>query len=344
MLRSVTLLGNVMTSSATTPPQLRARRWMAGYLACMAASVAVVASIGVFARGDGTAQPFVTVRGETVEFVTTGIYAWNPERLVAEGVGWDVFTLFVGVPALLLAIRGVARGSLRWRLFATGMLGYLFYQYLMYAMAWAIGPLLLPFVGIYAASMIGIAWFVSTIPVADLPRQVTDRFPRRGMAVFSGLMALLLLGMWVPMIIEVLRGELTDNLRGQTTLVVQALDLGIVVPLSVATAVLLLRRRPFGYLLAATLVVKGLAMATAIVAMLLSAWSVEGELAVGELVIFGLAAMACLVLLVRMYRALSDEPIPRGWRTGVGDADGTASRERVATSTTKVPAPPGPDS
>jgi hypothetical protein len=284
------------------------RRWMAGYLGAMATLVAVVAAIGVFGRGDGTTDAVVSVRGEPYEVVTTGIYAWNPERLVAEGIGWDVFTLFVAVPVLLLAIRGVLRGSLRWRLVAVGLLVYLCYQYLMYAMAWAIGPLFLPFVVIYAASVAGIAWFVASIQVAALPRHVSDRFPRRSMMTFCVLIALLLLGMWLPLIAGVLGGELEGTLLGQTTLVVQGLDLGIVVPLAIATVVLLWRRSPAGVLLATALAVKGLAMAVAICAMLVSAWYVEGAPEVGSLAIFAAVALACSALLVAMLRAIRERP------------------------------------
>jgi hypothetical protein len=285
------------------------RRWMAGYLGAMAALVAVVAAIGVFGRGDATTEAVVSARGEPFEMVTSGVYAWNPERLVAEGIGWDVVTLLVAVPALVLAIRGVLRGSLRWRLVAVGLLAYLCYQYLMYAMAWAIGPLFLPFVVIYAASAAGIAWFVASIRVAELPQHVTDRFPRRGMMVFCALMALLLLGMWLPMIAGVLQGELEGTLLGQTTLVVQGLDLGIVVPLAIATLVLLWRRSPAGVLLATALAVKGLAMAVAICAMLVSAWYVEGAPELGALAIFAAVALACLTLLVAMLRAIREHPV-----------------------------------
>jgi hypothetical protein len=289
----------------------RARRGMTVYLLVMAAAVAIVSGFGVFARGDGSTARHVTPRGETVDIATSGVYVHNAERVVAEGVGWDLVTLLLVVPALVLVARGVTRGSLRARLMAIGLLAYLFYQYLMYAMAWAVGPLLLPFVGLYAASLIGIAWFVSSIPLRELEGHVTERFPRRSMAVFSVTMALILLGMWLPMIATVVDGELDGVLQGQTTLVVQALDLGLVVPVAIATAVLVWRRRPLGTLLAAALVVKGLAMSTAITAMVLSAWYVEGELDTAGLVIFVAAAAACLLLTRSMYRAITEEPRER---------------------------------
>jgi hypothetical protein len=112
------------------PNATERRRWraMATFLVGLGAAVATVAAIGVAGRGDGTTEAVVSVRGERYDLVTSGVYAFNPERLVADGVGWDLVTLLLVVPALFLTARGVARGSLRARLVAIGLLAYLFYQ------------------------------------------------------------------------------------------------------------------------------------------------------------------------------------------------------------------------
>ncbi|MDZ4065132.1 MAG: hypothetical protein U1E22_10765, partial [Coriobacteriia bacterium] len=60
----------------------------------IAVAVAVVAGVGVFGRGGDATASVVSVRGETYEMVTEGTYAYNAQRVVAEGVGWDIFTLF----------------------------------------------------------------------------------------------------------------------------------------------------------------------------------------------------------------------------------------------------------
>lgn len=287
---------------------VRVRRRLAGFLALLGGVVAVVAGIGVLGRGDGATRTVVSVRGEVYELVTTGVYAHNPDRLVAEGIGWDLVTLVLVVPALLVASPSVARGSVRGRLVALGLLAYLFYQYLMYAMAWAVGPLLPAFIGLYAASLIGAVWLVTTLPPGRLAAHVADGFPRRSLLALSVGLAVLLVGMWVPMLAEVLTGRLADNLLGQTTLVVQALDLGIVVPAAIATAALLWRRHPGGSLLAAVLVVKGLAMATAIVAMVLASWLRADRLDVPGLVIFAGVAVACALLLRSLARTIRETP------------------------------------
>ncbi len=265
---------------------------------------AATAAAGIFLRGGETFAAVTSVRGETYEMATTGIYAWNAKRLVAEGVGWDIFTLIFAVPALLFLIPGLLRDRLGAKLFAVGLLAYLFYQYLMYAVAWAFGPLFLPFVGIYALSLVGIVALVTRIPVAELPTRFSHRFPRRGMAILSFLLGGLLVLMWLGRIIPALGGEIQGVLLGQTTLVVQALDLGLIVPLTIFTGVTAWRGSAVGYLLASTVVVKAFAMACAICAMLLVAWVYEGRLEVPPLVIFGAAAAASAWLGVRMFRSL----------------------------------------
>lgn len=278
-------------------------RGMTALCLIVAILVGVAAGIGVFMRGEGETRTITSPRGEEYEMVTEGIYRYNSERLVAEGIGWDIVTLFIAVPVVLATLRGLARGSLRARLVSIGMLAYFFYQYLMYAVTWAFGPLFLLFIVIYAASMGAIVWLLSAIDIASLAERFSDRFPRRGIAIFALAMALLLVGMWLGRIVPALRGEIQGVLVGQTTMVVQALDLGIVVPLAVFTAVLAWNRRPIGYLLATIFVVKGAAMAAAITAMVVSAWIVEGAPEIPPLILFAAATAVSLGLGVRIYRS-----------------------------------------
>jgi hypothetical protein len=281
-------------------------------LALLCLAIAVLAgaasAIGVVFRGDGPSRTVTSVRGETYEIVTNGVYAWNAERVVAEGVGWDVVTLLLAVPALVVATPALARGSVRARVFAMGLLAYFFYQYLMYALTWAFGPLFLPFVAIYGASLVALAWLAGSLTSTDLEELATPSFPRRRMAALCLVMAVLLCGMWLQRIAVALHGDLSAAmLLGQTTLVVQALDLGLVVPLAVYTGIATWRSRPIGYLLSSIVVVKMVAMTVAICAMLLSAWVVEGALDLPALAIFATAAAASILLCVGMYAA----PRPR---------------------------------
>jgi hypothetical protein len=268
----------------------------------VAAMAAVAALLGIFARGGGEFETVTSAIGETYEMATTGVYANNAQRVVAEGVGWDVVTLVLAVPALLVAAWFVRQGSFRGRLFAAGLLGYFFYAYLEYSVTWAFGPLFLLFVAIYAASFLGILGMIWSLATSGTSERLAEPFPRRGWAVLNLAMSGLLTMSWLARIRLALNDE-PGILLGETTLTVQALDLGLMVPLSVLAAVLVLRRVEVGFLLAAAFGVTYLTMTVAITAMLLSAWAIEGTLEVPPIAIFGLAALSSLVLLVRTYRA-----------------------------------------
>ena len=275
---------------------------MAGLCLAVALLAGGASAAGVFLRGSGETGQAVSVRGESYSYAADGIYKWNAERVVAEGVGWDIVTLFLAVPALVVASAFVARGSVRGRLFAVGLLAYFFYQYIEYATYWAFGPLFLAFIAIFAASMSGIAWIVSSLDVAGMAARFSDRFPRRSMAGLCFVMSFaLVFVMWLPLILKSMRGDIQGVLLGQTTLVVQAYDLGLIGPLGVFTGAAILRNRSVGDLLATVLVVNAPAVARAIAAMLLSAWAVEGRLEIVPFAFFAGAALFSAWVLVRSY-------------------------------------------
>jgi hypothetical protein len=280
------------------------RLGMAATCGLVAVMAALASTVGVVARGTGEFIAVTSVRGETYDMATSGVYAYNAQRVVAEGVGWDIVTLFLAVPALLLAAPLVARGSFRGRLFAVGLLGYFLYQYLEYAVTWALGPLFLLFVVVYATSLVGIAWIGWSLVKEHPTTMFAERFPRRGWATLNLAMSGLLTLLWLQRIALATRGE-PGLLLGETTLTVQALDLGLLVPTSVSIAVLVLRRNEIGYALAASFGVTFATMTAAIAAMLLSAAVIDGTLEIVPLAIFALASLAAVGLLIRTYRLIA---------------------------------------
>jgi hypothetical protein len=297
-------------------------RWLAGLAGVIAALGAIASGAGVFLRGDLATVPFTTVRGEVVDSLVGGVYRFNGLTIASEGVGWDVVTLVLVVPALLLTVPGLWRGSLRAALVATGLLAYFAYQYLEYATFLAYGPLFLVYVAIFALSLSGIALLVSTIDLAGLPAHFSPRFPRRAVIGFGLFMAVLLAGMWLPLIARTLSLETVEDLAGGTTLVVQAFDLGVLVPLGLFTGAAVHRRLPIGFVLACVIVVKGVAMGSAIAAMLVFEGMATGATQVAPIVGFALIALASLAIAVRVFGSLDRPPEAAAAGRGLGFARG----------------------
>jgi hypothetical protein len=101
--------------------------------------------------------------------------------------------------------------------------------------------------------------------VAELPQQFAPRLPHGQIAtvlfLVGGFLSLAWIGRVVP---ELVNSQIPAALENTTTRVIQAMDLTLIAPLTILGGILLLRRQPWGYLLASVAVLKGLTMALAV--------------------------------------------------------------------------------
>ena len=274
--------------------------------AAIAVLAAIAAGAGVFLRGDLATEPFVTVRGESVDLLVGGIYRYNGVPIAAEGVGWDIVTLFLVVPALALVLPAVRRGSLRADLAALGLLVYFLYQYLEYVTFLAYGPLFLVYTAIVGLSVSAIALVAAGLDLRNLAASVGAGFPRRGVIGLALLIPILLGGMWLPLVGRSLNSAVVPELNGGTTLVVQTFDLGLLVPLGLFAAATLLRRHAVGYVLGAIVVVKSATMGTAIAAMLVVEGLATDARQYPPIVLFAAIGLTGAVLATRLFGSIHD--------------------------------------
>jgi hypothetical protein len=182
----------------------------------------------------------------------------DPAVVLPQNLGTDVVTLCVAIPLLGLATGAMRDGSLRARLLWLGGLGYLVYAYGMYALGVRWNPLFLAYVTLFSLSFFALVIGFQGTDAAVVRSRAT-RVPVRSVAAYLIAIAVLVSALW-------LREEVGSLLRGTVppsvqqfeapTNIVHVFDLGLVLPAMVIAAVLLLRHRPWGYVLAAALLVK----------------------------------------------------------------------------------------
>lgn len=278
-------------------------------LALIAAGAGVVTA--VLWQPAGVHFDFTTLRGETVQIQGGGLYRYDSVSVAAQGIAQDLVTLVLGIPLLLTAMGLTARGSLRGRVLLTGTLGYFLYTYTSIAMTAAYNELFLLYVVLFSLSLFAFILSFLAIDVATLSARVTTQFPRRTIAgvdlALGVLMALLWLGRIVP---ALLAGTPPFGLESYTTLVIQVMDLGLVVPAAILAGILVLRQVPFGYLLAAFVQVFGLTMGAAVTAMVIGQVLAGVPVSPVELVMFPTLALVNVVLLVLLLRSISERPLP----------------------------------
>ncbi|MCI0399316.1 MAG: hypothetical protein L0322_30880, partial [Chloroflexi bacterium] len=228
----------------------------------------IAAGAGLFWQTGGQPYPFTSLRGETVMINGRGLYYYDTVNSTAQMQAADLVTLVMGVP--LLAVSGwlALHGSFRGQLLLAGTLGYFLYTYMSMSFNTAYNQLFLVYVALFSLSLVAFILAMMSIDLASLPQRFSTRLPRRGIAgvlfAAGGFLLLAWLGLIGP---PLLQNQPPAGLESTTTLVIQAMDLGLIVPLSFLSGILLLRRSPWGYLLASVAVMKFMTMGVCVSAM-----------------------------------------------------------------------------
>ena len=265
--------------------------------------LALIATVaGIFYNKDGKTSDFATIRGEHIKVRATGIYKHNPEWFATEGIAWDIITLFVGIPLLILSLILFNRNSMRGMVLFTGTLAYFFYQYIMWSTGLAYNQFFLIYTALYSLSLITLILTIKYIDIDDFKGCLTERFPRKTLSVFLIAIGVFLLLLWLGKIIPSIKDNtIPKEFIGVNTLIVQALDLGIIVPFTFFAGMLLYKKNVWGYFLASIGVMKFLTMSLAIMAMIIGKALTDGSLNMVELIIFSIftlfgASLAFLLL------------------------------------------------
>jgi hypothetical protein len=198
-----------------------------------------------------------------------GLYFYDTVNSSSQEIGQDVVTLILGIPLLIAGIIMTRKGTLRGRLLLTGAFGYFLYTYAAMSFLTAFNPLYLVYVALFSISLFGFILSLSKLSPAEVVGHISERFPRRTIAVYFIIVAAFLSLAWLKLVVPpMISGTPPSGLESAITMVIQSLDLGLIVPTSLITAILLLQKRPWGYTLASVVLLKILTMGSALIAMI----------------------------------------------------------------------------
>ena len=291
----------------------------------VAAASAAVAATGLLFRPSGEPRTVPVPRGGTAELAGSGLYRYDTVFTAAGNTAVDAVVLALGVPLLVRAWRAHRRGSPRGTVLLAGVLGYFLYVYATYALGIAYNPLFLAYMGLLSGALFA---FVTAVAAADrraLAAIAADpAFPHRTLWRFLLTAAAVTAVVWLqPLVTALLSGTAPELLDVYTTPVTFSLDLAVVAPAAALAGLLVRRREPLGYLLAAPLLVTivlllpTIALSTALQAAAGISFTVPQV--VGPIAGFGVLGAVGARLLSRLLRALpaTATPIPEESRAHV---------------------------
>ncbi|MDW7680337.1 MAG: hypothetical protein SCK70_07210 [bacterium] len=270
---------------------------------CMVIIAGLAAGMGIFSKHGPGSFEYQSIRGKTVSIYGKGIYQHMSAEVAVQGIAQDYVTFFIGIPLLLIALFWAAKGSLKARFLLVGTLGYFLVTYLFYTAMGMYNVMFLGYVFLLGTSFFAFTLTMVDFDLAQLPSLFRENTPVRfagGFLIFNTIaIALLWLSIVVPPLID---GTIFPaELEHYTTLIVQGFDLGLLLPIAFVSGLLLIRRKPFGFLLVPVYFVFLSLLMTALTAKII-AMALAGVNVFPVVIIipaFNLTAILCSIVLLK---------------------------------------------
>jgi hypothetical protein len=251
--------------------------------------------MGILSMGGSGTRAFISLNGDTVYLYGKGIYINDSVAAAAQAIAQDWVTVVLGIPLLILSCIFSRKKSLRARILLAGTLAYFLYTYMSYSFLCMYNPLFLVYVALMSMCFFALILVLISFDLQLIKKAFNDDLPVKTIGiliiVFTCAIALMWLGRIVPPLIN---DEIPSGLDHYTTLVIQAMDFGFVIPVSILSSILLMHRNPVGLLLSSVMCMKGATMLTSLTVMVINQALTGVKMSVAEIVIFPAANLLVL--------------------------------------------------
>lgn len=265
-----------------------------------------IAALAGVMPGEGQPYPLTNFRGEEVTINARGLYYWDTISSAAQMQANDLVTLLLGLPLLAISFWLTLRGSLRGRLLLTGTLGFILYTYITMCFGAAYNQLFLVYVALFSLSLFAFILSMISFDLSALPDHFSEKLPRGWIAALLFFAAAFLSLAWLGRIAATFAPDAIPALDNTTSMFIQVMDLGIIVPLCVLSGILLLRRSAWGYLLASVGLMKFLTMGIAVSVMSLNMRRVGVPISTVEAAMFPTITLVNIVMVTLLLKNIKD--------------------------------------
>jgi|LFRM01.2.fsa_nt_gb hypothetical protein len=234
-------------------------------------------------------------------------YSRETLTLAAQGIGQDIVNLFIISPLLLITSFLAYKKNKAAMHIWSGAIFYLIYSYAIYTFAIHFNSLFIVYCFILGLSFYSFMYFIlSQInePVIDW---YSSNIPIKTISVFLIVIAILFYFLWLSEIIPALiKNEIPKSVteNGILTNPVHVLDLSVVLPGLLITAIFLLKKKSLGFLLAPAMLMFCILMSLAIGGMVIAMRMKGIESDVSLTIIFGFITLMSTIILVMFLKSI----------------------------------------
>ena len=259
-------------------------------LAILVIVIAVICSIvPLVTKGEIADKNIMSTFGTEVTLYGKGIYAMNSYSSAVQAIAQDMVTLILVVPGMIISLIMIRKKSILGEFILTGLFGYMLYTYMSYAFLMFYNGIFLLYVFNMALSFYGFVLCIINLHRKSVINVIKDNMPTKGLQRFLIFCGVAIFLMWSGRIFQgLIQGTVPEGLDNCTTLVIQAMDLGFIVPACFVVTYLLKTKNKLGYILGPVIIVKAATLVTAVLAMgiCMRIKAAGGSLA--EIIIFGI--------------------------------------------------------
>ena len=247
----------------------------------------------------------ISTFGETVTLYGKGLYARNSFSSAVQAIAQDMVTLILIVPGMIAALLMIRKESMIGKFLLTGLFGYMLYTYMSYAFLMYYNDIFLLYVANMTLSFYGFVLCVMMLLDEIKIERLKSDVPTKGLRIFLFVSGVMIFFMWIGRIVPTIGKDTAPaGLDNCTSLVIQAMDMGIIVPACFVIAYLLRIKHKLGYILGPVIIVKAVTLVTAVLAMAIYMKISGVEVNVASFVIFGPICIASYIFFFIIMRKI----------------------------------------
>ncbi|MDH7604890.1 MAG: hypothetical protein QHH13_08335 [Melioribacter sp.] len=197
-------------------------------------------------------------------------YIREVKYYAVQGIGQDIVNLLIVVPLLIITSLRYTKSKSA-MLIWSGVILYLIYSYAIYCFSMHFNFLFLAYCVILGLSFYSFVYFIFS-QINEIKINVQNFAIIKATSVFLIILAILFYFLWLSEIIPaIIKNEIPKSIleNGILTNPVHVLDISIFLPAFIITAIMLIKKREIGYLLAPAMLIFGVLMSIAIIGMVI---------------------------------------------------------------------------
>ncbi|HCW52236.1 MAG TPA: hypothetical protein DG753_00520 [Clostridium sp.] len=259
--------------------------------------------IGVLSNEIHVHPNVITAFDEEIELYQKGLYHRDSVSMATQAIAQDIVTLIIGIPMALISLFLINKENKKGIFLLTGIIGYFLYTYTSYSFLAFFNSFYLVYLAIMALSFYDFILCICELNRYRLKDEFSDKFPQKGLSIFLYITGIVIGLIWLGRIIPaIINNSAPVGLEHYSTLAIQTLDLGVVVPACFVTGYLLRKGKQMGYLFSIVLVIKAVTMTAAVSAMAISMKLHAVEVSCVEFVVFPTIFCICTFFMIRILR------------------------------------------